>query len=267
MELRRRVATAVLLLPPAVALVLYAPSWALALVFAAILGVAALEWAPLAGCRPEWQSWAFAAVVLALTWAVWTLGGGQVAAGRTVLAAGLAWWTFALAWVVWRWRLPTALKLFGGCLTLVPAWFAVLALHQLPGGPVLVMLLLLMVWAADVGAYFVGHRFGRRKLAPEVSPGKTWEGALGGICFAGLVALVGAALAGYDLITFTLLALASIAVSIVGDLAESLLKRQAQVKDSGALLPGHGGVLDRLDSLFAAAPVFLVGFLTLGGLQ
>lgn len=265
MDLKRRVATALLLLPLAVALVLFAPTTMFALAAAAVFAVAALEWAPLAGWGAGARPWIYTlAVTLALV-AAWSFAFELPAVGRALLAIGLAWWTLALVWLSGRWPLPTSAKLAAGLLTLVPAWYAVVTLHGLRSGPALVLLLLLIIWAADVGAFFAGHAFGRHKLAPKVSPGKTWEGALGGFALAAVVAGIGATLLGFAVGSFVLLALVTIAASIVGDLTESLLKRQAGAKDSGVLLPGHGGVLDRLDSLFSAAPVFLAGWLLLGG--
>ena len=265
MDLKRRVATALLLLPLAIALVLFAPQDAFALGAAAVFVVAALEWAPLAGWGAGARPWLYAlGLALALA-ATWWFAFELPPVGRALLATGLAWWTLALVWLVGRWPLPTGAKLLAGLLTLAPAWYAVVTLHGLRSGPALVLLLLLIIWAADVGAFFAGHAFGRHKLAPEVSPGKTWEGALGGFVLAALVAGVGATLLGFALGSFVLLALVTIAASIVGDLTESLLKRQAGAKDSGVLLPGHGGVLDRLDSLFSAAPVFLAGWLLIVG--
>jgi phosphatidate cytidylyltransferase len=129
------------------------------------------------------------------------------------------------------------------------------------------LLALLIVWGADIGAYFAGSRFGRRKLAPRISPGKTWAGVYGALALAALVAAVGGWLLGFDAagcIALVLAAWVTVAASIVGDLTESLLKRHAQVKDSGALFPGHGGLLDRLDSVLAALPVFALCVALLG---
>ncbi len=265
MDLKRRVATALLLLPLAVALVLFAPPTAFAVGAAAVFVVAALEWAPLAGCGAGARPWLYAINVMLLLLAAWFFAFELPTVGRALLAAGLAWWTLALVWILQRWVLPVGAKLIAGMLTLVPAWYAIVTLHGLRSGPELVLLLLLIIWAADVGAFFAGHAFGKHKLAPEVSPGKTWEGVLGGCALSALVAGIGAVLLGFAVASFVLLALLTIAASIVGDLTESLLKRQAGAKDSGVLLPGHGGVLDRLDSLFSAAPVFLAGWLLLGG--
>jgi phosphatidate cytidylyltransferase len=265
MDLKRRVATALILLPLAVALVLFAPNAALALAAAAVFAVAALEWAPLAGAGTGARPWLYALGLIAVLVVLWLTALEQPWVGRAVLATGLAWWTLALFWLAARSALPGPLKLVAGLLTLAPSWYAVVSLHGLRSGPALLLLLLLIIWAADVGAFFAGHAFGRRKLAPEVSPGKTWEGALGGVVLAAAVAASGAFLLGFGVTSFVLLSVATVAASIVGDLTESLLKRQAGAKDSGVLLPGHGGVLDRLDSLFSAAPVFLAGWLLLGG--
>ena len=127
-----------------------------------------------------------------------------------------------------------------------------------------------MIWSADTGAYFVGQRWGRNKLASQVSPGKTREGLYGGLSL-GLVAAVLCSLllplTLYKFILFLLVCLITIAMSVVGDLTESLIKRNSGVKDSGGLLPGHGGALDRIDSLTAAAPVFFSGILLLEGVS
>jgi phosphatidate cytidylyltransferase len=127
-----------------------------------------------------------------------------------------------------------------------------------------VLFALALVWMADIGAYFCGRRFGRRRLAPSVSPGKTWEGALGGLLTSGIVAVAGGAWFQLPLQQFLVLCLAAVAFSIVGDLTESLLKRFAGMKDSGTLFPGHGGVMDRIDSVTGAAPVLLLGLTFLG---
>jgi phosphatidate cytidylyltransferase len=129
---------------------------------------------------------------------------------------------------------------------------------------VLLLFLLVLIAAADIGAYFGGRRFGRRKLAPRVSPNKTWEGFWSGVAAAGCAAVVGGWLLGKPLLPWVAVCVAVALVSVVGDLVESMFKRQAGLKDSSSLLPGHGGVLDRLDSLSAAGPMFLLGLLLLG---
>jgi phosphatidate cytidylyltransferase len=133
-----------------------------------------------------------------------------------------------------------------------------------PQGAWLLLFVLAVIMAADVGAYFAGHRWGRLKLAPRISPGKTWEGVIGGLALSALVAWGGAVLLGWPVFTVIPLALGAAAFSVVGDLMESLLKRHSGLKDSGQILPGHGGVLDRIDSLTAGVPMFVLGLLQLG---
>jgi phosphatidate cytidylyltransferase len=127
-----------------------------------------------------------------------------------------------------------------------------------------VLFTLILVQMADIGAFFVGRRFGRHRLAPNVSPGKTWEGVIGGLIASSLVAILGSSRFGLPLVQFLPLCLAVVAFSIVGDLTESLLKRFAGLKDSGRLFPGHGGVMDRIDSITSAAPVLCFGLLLMG---
>jgi phosphatidate cytidylyltransferase len=152
-----------------------------------------------------------------------------------------------------------------GVLALVPAWLALVRLRlDVPRGAEWMLFTLILVFAADIGAFFAGRRYGRVRLAPAVSPGKTWEGVLGGAAMSALVALAGSEWFGVPVQSFLPLCLATVAFSIVGDLTESLLKRFAGVKDSGTLFPGHGGVMDRIDSVTGAAPVLLFGLSVLG---
>jgi phosphatidate cytidylyltransferase len=156
-----------------------------------------------------------------------------------------------------------AIKLAAGALVLLPAWAALIEIHEHPqAGALWSLLALALVWAADSLAYFAGSRFGRRKLAPRISPGKTLEGVWGGLFGGGVVAAAGGLWLGergWPLLLLVGLGLLCVAWSIIGDLFESLMKRQANVKDSGTLFPGHGGMLDRLDGVFAAMPMFAVG--------
>jgi phosphatidate cytidylyltransferase len=155
-----------------------------------------------------------------------------------------------------------------GLLVLITTWSSAVAVHALAArGPELLLYLLFLIWIADSGAYFSGRRWGRRKLARHVSPGKSWEGVAGGLLPGSAFAVAGGfwfGLEGGRLAGFVVLAAAVVAVGVLGDLFESLLKRYRQVKDSGGLLPGHGGVLDRIDSLTAATPLCYCGLLLLG---
>ena len=156
----------------------------------------------------------------------------------------------------------SAVRTLCGVLLLSAAWLSMVELKALESGDAWLLLILLIVWAADIGAYFSGKRWGRVKLAPHVSPGKTREGMYGGLVAVGLTVL---AFSWWNELTFSsvvylmLLSLVVGLVSVMGDLFESLLKRHAGVKDSGTILPGHGGVLDRIDSILAAAPLYYLG--------
>lgn len=177
-----------------------------------------------------------------------------------VLYVALLWWCLALSLVLrYPLHLPLIWRLPCGLLVLLPSWVAMLTLLRRPeGGPDLLLLALAVIWAADIGAYFVGRYFGQRRLAPKVSPGKTWEGVAGGLAATALVASAGAWLLGLPIISVGLISVASAGLSIIGDLTVSIFKRSAGLKDSGTLFPGHGGVLDRIDSVAAAMPLFVV---------
>ena len=185
------------------------------------------------------------------------------------LAAVVLWLVIAIALRFYRhsgrWALPARVLLLGLSLDLL--WVCVhglVFLHYVYGGAVLLYLFTL-VWIADIGAYFSGRRFGKRKLAPVISPGKTWEGVAGGLGANLLWILLVYQLKddwGMGLPVFIAIGIATAAISIVGDLFQSVLKREAGVKDSGKLLPGHGGVLDRIDSVIAASPLFVAATMT-----
>lgn len=196
-----------------------------------------------------------------------------------LLFLGCLWWLFALFLVV---RYPTSAKwwtnsisskfIFGIC-TLLPFFIGTLALRFYQyntdeyRGVWLLMYVFLLVWGADSGAYFVGKALGKHKLAPQVSPGKSIEGAFGGLLTSALIAFAFLHFSPENvfgreitLVPFMVLSAITVAVSILGDLTESMFKRQVGIKDSSQLIPGHGGILDRIDSLTAAVPVFATGF-------
>ena len=158
-------------------------------------------------------------------------------------------------------RSGAAPKLLIGLLILLPAWQGLVFIKQLPLGNWLIMAVMVLVWGADIGAYFSGKAFGKRKLAPQVSPGKSWEGVYGGLALSLVITAVVGLVRDWTLgqmILGLLGAAIVVFISVVGDLTESMFKRQSGIKDSSNLLPGHGGVLDRIDSLTAAIPVFAV---------
>jgi phosphatidate cytidylyltransferase len=250
-----RAATAIALLASFIAaLLLLEPPWFAALV-GAILAVAAFEWARLAGCRGAGCA-GYAAGAVSL-WFALALAPALTDA-MLLLAAGF-WIALAPAWLV-RGYLPRAraVRLALGLLVLLPAAAAMLALGRME-----LLALLGLVWVADSAAYFSGRLLGRHKLAPALSPGKTWEGALGAVFACAIYAIIlamsvpglRAQVQGASWILYLGGVVFLCASSILGDLFESAVKRDAGAKDSGTLLPGHGGVLDRIDSVTAALPL------------
>lgn len=267
--LKQRIITAVILAPLAIAgFVLLEGGW-FALFIGAVVTLGAWEWARLAG-----ETRQTGRVIYALVFAVLLLGlyWANLPAPLFFFPA-LIWWLFAAVMVV---RYPRGSELWAGSmlprifglLILLPAWYGLIWLREAANGLWLIMALMVLVWAADIGAYFAGKTWGKRKLMPNVSPGKTIEGFLGGLVFTQLLMLVVVLYLGWSLGSVLLALLGAalvVAFSVVGDLTESLFKRDQGLKDSSSLLPGHGGVLDRIDSLTAAIPVFALCWLLLGG--
>ena len=263
--LRQRVLTALVLIA-ALAVVLFAlpPAATLALVVVAIL-VGGWEWSAfVAPTRPALRA-AFVALLALGIAAAWPMSGTRSGMLALLVVAGL-WWLLAVFWILrGPQRVGAALAAVAGIASLVPVAVALGRLRLEPGqGAWVLLFALLVVMAADVGAYFAGHRFGRIKLAPSVSPGKTWEGVIGGLLFSLVIATVGARLLGWPVAVVAPLALGAAAFSVVGDLMESLMKRHSGLKDSGHLFPGHGGILDRVDSLTAGIPLLTLGLLQAG---
>lgn len=273
--LKQRVITGIALALGALLALLLLPPLALALLLAAAALVALWEWSDLAGLSGRGIRALYCLLAAAAMFGLTQLAGLFTAVPRLwvvaeILAAAALFWFVALWWVAGfpdssrRWS-AVWVRAAMGWLVLLPAWFALVWLRLQPQGQWLILVLLALVAAADIGAYFSGRALGRRKLAPAVSPGKSWEGFWGGVVAALLLVALPAwwLLWAPALVLPALLAVAALTVlaSVLGDLVESMLKRQRGVKDSGALLPGHGGVMDRLDSLSAAAPIFALGLL------
>lgn len=273
--LLQRIITALILLPLLLAVVWFAPNTVLYAVLCVIGVLVAWEWAALWGGgsaqRPRRQR--YAAVSGALLVIAWLLP------ARTVwlpwlLALAALWWLAALALLpgfpdnLRRRPLSPWFMALLGWLLLLATLLSFAALHALPQGPLKLLYVFFLVFAADTGAYLAGRSLGRHKLAPKVSPGKTVEGAVGGLLLAGVWAATGGVqvfgVSGADAVWLVLLSVVVAVFSIVGDLTESMFKRVAGIKDSGTLLPGHGGLLDRADSLLAAAPLMLLGLMLLG---
>jgi len=256
------------------AIVLLPLAW-LELFIGVVVTLAALEWGGIMQLPGAVARGVFAAVIAALiglTALAWrTLPQGTAG---VMLSVGAVWWVVAVAWVLaYPAGLPPGRPMRGretlaGVCMLVPAWFAVVALRvQAATGAWLLLFLLVIIWAADIAAFFAGRAVGRHKMAPHVSPGKTWEGAVAGVAASSLIAAACALPLGVRagaIPAFVALCAVVASFSIVGDLAVSMFKRHARLKDSGTLLPGHGGLLDRIDSLTAAAPAFLLGIKVLG---
>ena len=245
------------------------PGFWFAVLIAAFALVGFWEWSGMVGWSSRGRRLAYSAasllVVLATGWLL-----GSETGTWAVLLAGLVWWLVALAWVV-RYQQGLQVnaldyplvRLVTGWLVLAPAWGALVYLHSVAGsGPWMVLYLVFLISTADSAAYFVGRRLGKRRLASNVSPGKSLEGVAGGLLAVTILAIAVSLLAGFAApLGFVVLSLITASVSILGDLTESVVKRRAGLKDSGSIIPGHGGILDRIDSISAAAPVFALGYL------
>ncbi|WP_027965898.1 phosphatidate cytidylyltransferase [Halomonas halocynthiae] len=226
---------------------------------AAVVLLGSWEWANLAGLSSAGKRALVAAAMALVLFFMYSSGAVLAAWPLWVAAVG---WLVNLYWVisyprrVGQWS-SMAVRLLMGLWVLVSAWVGLNVLRE--QGAIWLLYVLLVVWSADIGAYFVGRAFGQRKLAPSVSPGKSWEGVFGGAALTALLAIGFAVGMNLGLIGGLLLLVATVVVSfasVLGDLLESMLKRYRGIKDSSNLLPGHGGVLDRIDSLTAAAPLF-----------
>ncbi len=262
--LRQRVITALILAPLVLAAILFLPDSSFNLIAIAIFALGAWEWGGLASLSQPGRI--FYVVVFTVVSFVLYRADQQV--WQSVLWFSMVVWLCALFWVV---RFPAAIHFWGGrfqrallgMVLLVPAWLAIVYLKQTSLGGVLIVMLMLIIWGADIGAYFSGRAWGKTKLAPQVSPGKTWAGVLGGLFSSVVICWALASAAGLmsylqplQWLSFGVLALATASISVLGDLTVSMLKRHRGVKDSGNLLPGHGGLLDRIDSLVAGLPLF-----------
>jgi phosphatidate cytidylyltransferase len=270
--LKQRVLTAIPLAATVFGVIILLETRFVAYLFALILLFSVLELGTLAGFKERAIRWILALVTVVAFLLVWPSIDPTLMSYQAIF--GLMLWGAILGYLLryrfsglWVWQQRTV----AGLLSLVSIWICVQGLVFIHGyieqGGWLLMYLLTLVWVADIGAYFSGRQFGRHKLAPAISPGKTWEGVAGGlslnIIWISLVYQLNGGW-GLDYTSFLVLGLITAGLSIVGDLFESVLKREAGLKDSGRLLPGHGGVLDRIDSVIAATPVYLAGLFYLG---
>lgn len=277
--LKQRIITALILAPLALFSILFLPLGGFELFIAVVVGLGAWEWANMSGMTERPQKAKYTALVVGLCLAlsllvspdtIWHQGQLNVVY-RFILALAALWWVASLMMIIAYpkfcgfWRSSVLIRSVFGLLTLIPTWVAVVSLRTSLYdvdpfyGASLIFYVLGIVWAADIGAFFVGVKFGRHKLRPNVSPGKTLEGLLGGVGAAAAIIAFAALHYQVDpgrIWMHILIGGLTVGVSALGDLNESMFKRCAGIKDSGTLLPGHGGVLDRIDSLTAAFPVF-----------
>jgi phosphatidate cytidylyltransferase len=271
--LRTRLISAAIMIVIVVGGLFYLPTTGFALLLALVMAAGLWEWSRMIPLATLPAQILYPLLILVLLWQLQVAG--LASAAMPLLWAGLGFWVLALLY------LPRAvvatdhglgsriIKSLAGVLVTVPAWAALVLLHgRATDGPFVILYLLVLVWLADSGAYFAGRRWGRRKLAPVISPGKTWEGVYGAMVVCTVFAVAVGLSYGETLkqaAGLLVVSLLTLMFSIVGDLLESLMKRQAGIKDSSNLIPGHGGVLDRIDSLTAAAPFFALGVAWLNG--
>lgn len=275
LNLNARIITAIILITLVIAALFFLPPNLFGYVIIVICSLAAWEWSQFIGWTVQIKR-----IISAVLFGICLLGlqlSFQDLSQLTteplifyILSAGLVWWLVAIILVVTFptsarfWSQSVILKILFGVLTILPFYCGMLVLKSVDYhidnfiGAWWVLYVMLLVWSADSGAYFFGHLFGKHKLAAKVSPGKTLEGMLGGMLTAGIIAWLFSLFVPVLLISKNLLFCSVIVViiSVFGDLTESMFKRQAGIKDSSHLIPGHGGVLDRIDSLTAAIPVF-----------
>ena len=260
--LLKRILTASIVAPIAVFGILVLTQTSFAVAVALILIISSWEYCNLIQIKHLAGKALYALLILLVTYFL-----SNAFSNLTILYAAAIWWLIALVWVVIfpkgsrLLRKNLLVKLVNGLFIFVPMAIALMALHLLD--PMLVLFLLILIWAADIGAYFAGKLFGKTKLCPSVSPGKTLEGVFGGAALAQVVAILYVYVSTQapllsDFLIFSFIALVISLVSVLGDLFESVLKRIAEVKDSGNILPGHGGILDRIDSLTSSAPIFFL---------
>ncbi|HHQ69835.1 MAG TPA: phosphatidate cytidylyltransferase [Halothiobacillaceae bacterium] len=261
-ELQQRIITALALLAATIGLLFFTSNQVFAGAMLIVLAIAAAEWFRLSELAPCHQ-WPWVVVSVAVAILLYTLSPPAWLIG----ALGTVLWLVVIT-LLWRDRnqLPTLrnvwIKRFEGVIVLSLFWFAVVAIHAAPSGAWLLLAGLLVVAAADSAAFFAGRRWGRRKLAVAISPGKSLEGLAGGLVGAAVLGALLLFMPGFeDVNPLWLIVISAITAlfSVAGDLEESRLKREMNVKDSGSILPGHGGLLDRLDGQLAAMPVWLLG--------
>lgn len=284
--LKERVLSAIVMVIVALAAIFWLPPLALTIALSALVVLGMWEWAQFVGFKSQMSRVVVAGVTTCILLLLVVANTAYISAARfmtdlSVIALFIAcvWWLTALALVVTYpnsaklWAKSVVAKFLFGICTLFPFLIGLLAIRfnnytlDAYQGTYLLLYVFLLVWGADSGAYFFGRALGKHKLAPKVSPGKSWEGALGGLFTSGVIAFAFLQATPNDvfgrtleMMPFIAVSVATVAISVLGDLAESMFKRQAGIKDSSNLIPGHGGILDRVDSLTAAIPFFATMF-------
>jgi len=260
--LRQRVLTAIVALSILTVVMFVVPAIVTRAVITLLMLGAAWEWSGFIFSKENKRRFVYLLFIAILIAAIF-LNLPDAGLVDIILKISLGWWLAALVWIFF---FPTPIAKpvawICGALVILPAWLALDLLYL--QRPELLLFMLLIVWVADIGAYFVGKGFGRVKLASKISPGKTWEGVLGGLTAVTLLAAVGSQVLEINIAVLVPFCVAIAMISVVGDLTESMFKRDAGVKDSGTLFPGHGGILDRIDSVTSAAPLFALALSWIG---
>ena len=265
-DLRQRIITGIIIAPVALGFVFLLPPFGFSLFIGAVLTVAAWEWANFAGL-PPWLRHVYAIVVALVLAVVWLLERANALDIQFVLLVGVTWWLLAFLLVL---NYPGFERIWGrkwvilliGFFALTPGFLALTEIKGFDDSNYLICLLFFLIWGADIGAYFAGRAFGGARLASRVSPGKSWAGLFGGLAISLVIAAVmslyhgSPSLVGLTGIAFLVACMLIAAISALGDLTISMLKRHRGIKDASKLLPGHGGFLDRIDSLLSASPAF-----------
>lgn len=272
--LKLRVITALVLFPLAVFGILFLENNTFAAFVGLIMLLGAYEWAGFAQFPSFASKIAYTIIVATILYSLWLMN--FVLSGNVMNGLAAVFWGVALLLVLAypgsskAWSGKSVVIAIMGLFLLTITWYAVISIHAIStvkfaqifiSGPYLLLSALMLIFAADTGAYFSGKRFGKNKLAPQVSPGKSIEGALGGLLLALVMAILFTLWCGgvlQDYLNIIAITVVTVIFSIIGDLMESMFKRQADIKDSSNLLPGHGGILDRIDSITAAVPVFYI---------
>jgi phosphatidate cytidylyltransferase len=257
--MKQRIITAVIALLALFLVLFVVPKQVAMLVIVAVILAGAWEWSAFLELTGSIARIVYVVVIGALLAGVSFMG----VDAQLILKVAMVWWLIALIWTFFfPTPVPAVVRWFAGAAVLVPLFLALIILYD--AAPAILLFALLIVWVADSGAFFAGKMLGRVKLAPKISPGKTWEGVIGGLVAVVLLTLLLSVWVETDLAVLVPFCLAVACLSIVGDLTVSMFKRTAGVKDSGNVFPGHGGVLDRIDSVAAAAPLFALGVSSVG---